>query len=86
MEGPFRPAAQGAGTDRLAAPFGGPVAGSPDGGLFEWTTPTGAALLAAFASGSAPPPFRVLGIGQGAGRLRPPSGHGTLRLLLGREC
>jgi hypothetical protein len=48
---------------------------------FEWTTPTGAALLAAFAAPN-PPPLRLLGIGHGIGRLRSPCSPKPLRLLL----
>ncbi|MDO8730096.1 MAG: DUF111 family protein [Candidatus Omnitrophota bacterium] len=50
---------------------------------FEWTTPTGAALLAAFAVPN-PPPLRVLRIGEGTGRLRSPGSPKRLRLLLAR--
>ena len=53
--------------------------------FFEWTTPTGAALLAAFAVPN-PPPLRVLRIGEGAGRLRSPGGQKRLRLILARSC
>ena len=51
---------------------------------FEWTTPTGAALLAAFAVPN-PPPLRVLRIGEGVGRLRPPGSQKRLRLILARS-
>lgn len=52
---------------------------------FEWTTPTGAALLAAFARREGTPPLRVIAVGCGAGRHRPPRGPSALRLLLGEE-
>lgn len=52
---------------------------------FEWTTPTGAALLAAFAAPN-PPPLRVLRIGEGAGRLRSPGSQNRLRLILAQRC
>lgn len=48
---------------------------------FEWTTPTGAALLACFAAPN-PPPLRVLRLGHGSGRLPAPGGPKPLRLLL----
>ncbi len=51
---------------------------------FEWTTPTGAALLSAFGSLNPAPPFKVLGIGHGAGHGSPSPGRGFLRLLLGQ--
>lgn len=51
---------------------------------FEWTTPTGAALLATFGSPDPPPPFRILRIGRGVGHGRPPHGPAALKLLLGR--
>ncbi len=50
---------------------------------FEWTTPTGAALVAAFGSVGQPPVFHVRGIGQAAGFKRPPRGPAVLRLFLG---
>lgn len=50
---------------------------------FEWTTPTGAALLAAFVSGSSPV-FRAIAVGEGFGRSRQPGGRRPLRLLLGK--
>ena len=50
---------------------------------FEWTTPTGAALLTCFGSREEAPPFRVKGIGHGVGQGRPPRGEGRLRLFLG---
>lgn len=50
---------------------------------FEWTTPTGAALVAAFGSVGQPPPFQVRGIGHAVGFKRPPHGPTVLRLLLG---
>ncbi len=50
---------------------------------FEWTTPTGAALLASFASPIPAPPLRVRGIGHAVGALRPPRGSTVLRLILG---
>ncbi len=56
---------------------------------FEWTTPTGAALLAAFGTPAAPPAFRVLGIGHGFGHARAPGGPRALRLILAdvqRKC
>lgn len=53
------------------------------GDAFEWTTPTGAALLAAFGSPAAPPVFRVLRIGHGFGHLNPPAGCGVVRVILG---
>ena len=62
--------APGPATRRLLRRF--PVVHRPD--RFEWTTPTGAALLAAFASPRPPPPFRVAAMGHGLG----------LRLLLGK--
>ena len=55
------------------------------GDSFEWTTPTGAALLAAFAAPD-PPLLRILRIGHGAGRLRPPGDLRALHILLAREC
>ncbi len=53
---------------------------------FEWTTPTGAALLASFATAEPPPPLRVIRIGQGAGQNHPPQGPRFLRMILGRKC
>lgn len=50
---------------------------------FEWTTPTGAALLSAFGTPEPAPPFRVVGIGHGVGHHPAPSGSRMLRLLLG---
>ena len=50
---------------------------------FEWTTPTGAALVAAFGSVGQPPVFQVGGIGQSVGFKRPPHGPTVLRLFLG---
>ena len=51
---------------------------------FEWTTPTGAALLSAFGVAGSPAPFRVVRIGSAVGGLRPPAGRPkVLRLLLG---
>ena len=58
-----------------------PVDPRPD--RFEWTTPTGAALLAAFASPRPAPPFELVRIGRGVGRNRSPQGKRALRLLLG---
>lgn len=52
--------------------------------LFEWTTPTGAVFLSAFATAGPAPPFEVLKIGHGVGHGRPPHGPTVLRLLLGR--
>ena len=52
---------------------------------FEWTTPTGAALLSAFGSPNPPPPFKILGIGDGAGHESPSPGRGFLRVLLGQS-
>ncbi len=51
---------------------------------FEWTTPTGAALLAAFASVRSVP-FRVVRLGHAVGRLKSPGARRSLRLILGRE-
>lgn len=51
---------------------------------FEWTTPTGAAFLAAFARRHPAPPFEPLRIGHGVGHGRPPTGPTVLRLLLAR--
>ena len=53
---------------------------------FEWTTPTGAVFLCAFASPKPAPPFEVYGIGHGVGHHRPPKGSSVLRLLLGCSC
>ena len=56
---------------------------------FEWTTPTGAALLAVFGTPAAPPPFRVLRIGHGFGHAHAPDGPGAVRLILAgtqRNC
>ena len=52
---------------------------------FEWTTPTGAALLSAFGSLNPAPPFKVSGIGHGAGHGSPSPGRGFLHLLLGQS-
>ncbi|MBI1952982.1 MAG: DUF111 family protein [Candidatus Omnitrophica bacterium] len=51
---------------------------------FEWTTPTAAAFLAAWAAPAPAPAFRVLRIGRGAGHAAPPAGPRVLRLLLGK--
>ena len=51
---------------------------------FEWTTPTGATLLAAFGVPDPPPPFEVKGIGRSVGHRRPPRGPSVLKLLWGR--
>lgn len=53
---------------------------------FEWTTPTGAALLAGLATAEPPPPLRVVRIGQGAGQNHPPQGPRFLRMILGSKC
>ncbi len=52
--------------------------------LFEWTTPTGAVFLSAFATAGPAPPFEALKIGHGVGHGRPPHGPTVLRLLLAR--
>ena len=56
---------------------------------FEWTTPTGAALISTFATPVPPPPFQVIRIAHGFGTRRPPpfsaTHPGALRLLLGRS-
>ncbi|MBI3322918.1 MAG: DUF111 family protein [Candidatus Omnitrophica bacterium] len=52
-------------------------------GRFEWTTPTAAALLAAFASPAPAPPLRVAAIGHAAGHRTAPGGPAFLTLLLG---
>ncbi len=51
---------------------------------FEWATPTGAALLASFASAAPSPPFQIFRIGHGIGHRSSAQGPATLRLLLGR--
>ncbi len=56
----------------------------PRNDRFEWTTPTGAALLATFGSPDPPPPFRILRIGRGLGHGHSPHGPTVLKLLLGR--
>ncbi len=52
-------------------------------GRFEWTTPTGAGILASFASTAAAPPLRVERIGRASGHGRAPGGPGFMTLLLG---
>jgi uncharacterized protein (DUF111 family) len=51
---------------------------------FERTTPTGAALLAAFASPQPAPPLSVSQIGRSVGRGLPPSGATVMKVLLGK--
>ena len=52
---------------------------------FEWTTPTGAALICACAVPLPPPPLEVDRVGQAVGHLPVLAGDGVVRLLLGRE-
>ncbi|MBI3616551.1 MAG: DUF111 family protein [Candidatus Omnitrophica bacterium] len=51
---------------------------------FEWSTPTGAAFLSAFACPDPAPPFKVSRVGHAVGHGRPPTGPSVLRLLVGR--
>ena len=50
---------------------------------FEWTTPTGAALVAAWGVARPAPPFKITRIGQGVGCFVSPEGPKVLRLFLG---
>lgn len=50
---------------------------------FEWSTPTGAAFLSAFACPQPAPPFKVSRVGHAVGHGRPPAGPSVLRLLVG---
>ncbi len=52
-------------------------------GGFEWTTPTGAALMAAFATPEPPPAFQMKGLAHSVGTGTPPGGPSPLRLILG---
>lgn len=52
---------------------------------FEWTTPTGAALLSALASPEPAPSFKLLQVGHAAGHRIPPSGPRVMRLLWGHK-
>lgn len=52
---------------------------------FEWTTPTGSALIAALAKPGAAPPFTLLNVGYSAGHRWFTGRAGVLKVLLGRE-
>ena len=71
--------APGPATRRLLSGF--PIERRND--RFEWTTPTGAAILSSFARAIPAPPFSVLRVGCATGALRSPRGESALRLLLG---
>ena len=52
---------------------------------FEWSTPTGATFLRAFATPQPPPPMRMIRAGHSIGTKLPPHGPTVLRLLLGKS-
>ncbi len=52
---------------------------------FEWTTPTGSALIAALAKPGTAPPFTLLNVGYSVGHRQFPGRAGVLKALIGRE-